>query len=151
MGWFWVSRARYEEAWGEMQASRQLVRECHAEMDKMRATVEDAHQLVRDARMGVEASLGRYDALLEKYHALRLMGGAPERKLEPLPIAKRDEIADAIELAAGNDSALQRHLNRFAKTQKLDGASEHDIIQAIIHWRSDDGDLDNMPRKFGVL
>ncbi len=134
---FWVSRSRYQECWTEMQDARKAMRAAEEKSNALVATLRHEHE--------------RYDNLLEKYHALRLMGGAPERKLEPLPIAQRDEIADAIELAAGNDGALQRHLNRFAKQQKLDGASEHDIIQAIIHWRSDDDDLDSKPRMFGVL
>jgi len=62
----------------------------------------------------------------------------------------RDEVAEAIDLVSGTDSSLARHLHRYAQQQKLDGVREHDIIQAILHWRADEweGEPSDMP---GVL
>jgi len=70
----------------------------------------------------------------------------------PLPIPPRDEIAEAIELASGVDRHLARHLAKWAAEQKLDGMTEHDIIQAILHWHTADewdGDPKSTPSTFG--
>jgi len=68
--------------------------------------------------------------------------------LVPLPTPERDEIEEAIELAAGTDSALARHLGRWSKKAKLDGAKERDIINSILHWKTADvwdGDTNDTP------
>jgi hypothetical protein len=70
---------------------------------------------------------------------------------QALPARQKDELQEAIELAAGVDSALARHLQRWSQQQKLDGAKEHDIIQAILHWKTADvwdGDTDDVPAAF---
>jgi len=58
--------------------------------------------------------------------------------LEPLKPPMRDEISEAIDLAAGTDKSLARHLARWAKQQQLDGMKEYDIIHAIMHWSGAD-------------
>jgi hypothetical protein len=73
------------------------------------------------------------------------------RNLEPLAVPQKDEVAEAIELAAGYDKSLARHLTRWAKQQQIDGMKEHDIIQSIIHWRNAnewDGDDSDVPQTF---
>ena len=88
------------------------------------------------------------------FNEMLLAGMVPAPKAvstnKPLPMAvpERSEIADAIELSAGGDRALARHLEKWAKQQRLDGMKEHDIIQSIIHWRNAavwDGDTDDAP------
>ena len=57
-------------------------------------------------------------------------------KPDALPVAQKDEVEEHIELAAHGDRALHRHLQQWAKQQRLDGAKEHDIISSLLHWPS---------------
>lgn len=88
----------------------------------------------------------RYDRLLTMYHELKLQGAVPPSASPIVPQAtlpkkERDDVFDAIELQAGNDSTLKRHLTRWAKTRQLEGMDPTEIINAILHWQSeDDGD-----------
>ena len=90
------------------------------------------------------------------HRAIDRLAGATPQPVERVPLAAlapplRDEISEAIDLAAGPDKALARHLARWAKQQQLDGAKEHDIIQSILHWHSAtewDGTADDAPSRF---
>src|SRR5262245_7978157 len=114
MQWPWVSRAAYDEL------GRSLAR-------AMAQTDEALKMAERSAELA--------------YRAIdRLAATTPQtaERLPMVPLAPplRDEISEAIDLAAGPDKALARHLARWAKQQQLDGAKEHDIIQSILHWHS---------------
>lgn len=114
MRWPLVWRATYDEAYA---AARLLEQELHAS----RALHVEAQRMCNELL-----------ALLKPPPPLPVA----TRILEPLSAPPRDEIAEAIDLSAGTDKALARHLGRWAKQQQLEGAKEHDIIQAIIHWHN---------------
>jgi dihydrodipicolinate synthase/N-acetylneuraminate lyase len=86
----------------------------------------------------VEHERSRYDALLEKYHALKLQGGGEAVVRAPLPAASPDEVAQAIALKAGTDPALRRHLEQYAKAQRLKRTADSDIVDSILNWLDDD-------------
>src|SRR5262252_6610886 len=103
MRWPWVSRATYDDA--------------NARADRAIAQTGDAIRMTERA----------YD-LIEKFLPSNSASGVQQfpagKPLAPLPLAERDEVADAIELAAGADKSLARHLSRWAKKQQLDGMGE---------------------------
>lgn len=127
MKWPLVWREDYDEA-------------CAAIRDLERTVIEERARLSDSQRLANEL--------------LALLKPPPQitgRNLEPLAVPQKDEIAEAIELAAGYDKSLARHLTRWAKQQQLDGVKEYDIIQSIIHWRNAnewDGDETDVPNTF---
>lgn len=143
MRWPFVSGSTYDTAVEE-------IRELHQHLQDTRARLAEAQRLAA-AVMGQVTKL--CDTMLANYQELRVSGAnlpppPPPQPRTPLPVPARDEIADAVELSAGNDAALARHLSRWAKQQRLDGMKEHDIIQSIIHWRSAtewDGSAEDVP------
>jgi hypothetical protein len=100
------------------------------------AHVADFDRTVLRLTAALEAERALTQSLLEKYHALRLAGGAAPVAMTPLPAKPRDDVQDAIELQAGSDTMLARHLQRWAKRQKLDGVEELAIVKQIMHWQS---------------
>ena len=129
MRWPWVSRASYDAL------DQRLLRAL--------AQTDDALKM---AERSADLTLRMID---------RLAAATPP-PVERLPMVQlppplRDEISEAIDLAAGPDKALARHLARWAKQQQLDGGKEHDIIQSILHWHSAtewDGTADDAPSRF---
>lgn len=59
-----------------------------------------------------------------------------EQAIGPLPVAQKDEVSIAIELAARDNTALARYLDRWSKEQKMNGVDETAIANAIMHWPS---------------
>lgn len=73
----------------------------------------------------------RYEALLEKYHALRLQYGAnplPTGRLEARP---PNPVVEAIVAKAGSDTLRRAHLSRFASEQRGLGVADAEIAAAI--------------------
>ena len=92
-----------------------------------------------DAIRQRDAALARYDALLEKYHALRLAGQAvPEPAPAPLPERERDPIADVIGVVAGSNATLRRQLVAHARRKRAEGEDETDIVHGLLNWEEDD-------------
>jgi hypothetical protein len=110
-----------------------------------REDYDDACRSLRQLEVTIYELRAHSDALLKETarltDLLHLVLLTPEPKadtkpvLAPLPVPQKDEVAEAVELAAGTDTALARHLGRWAAQQKLDGMKEHDIIQSLLHWR----------------
>jgi hypothetical protein len=120
MMWPFVSRRGYDEA-------------C--------AAIRRLEENVQYERAVAQAASARFDTLLGMYHELKLQGAStPPAPLAPMPRPERDDVFDAIELQAGNDPTLKRHLTRWARTKKLEGINPTDIINAVLHWEQDDSD-----------
>lgn len=116
MPWPWVRRREYDRVVEQGQA-------CERARHELATLAQRDHDLV--------------DSLLEKYHALRWAGAEHPVARVALPVAQRTDLQDAIELMAGADTSLARHLHRFAKQQALDGVGTLDIVQQILHWQDD--------------
>lgn len=101
-------------------------------------------EVVRRYDAWLAAETRRYDSLMSMYHTLKVQGAvaAPPSIAPQVMLAKqeRDDVFDAIELQAGGDTTLRRHLTRWAKTRQLEGMDPTEIINAILHWQSDDDD-----------
>lgn len=87
----------------------------------------------------VTAQNDRYDALLDKYHELRLAGAfvpgpAPAPAAKPAP----DPVTQAIILKAGSSRQLRKHYADFVTEQRTAGVSDEEIAQAIIQGVTDD-------------
>ena len=117
----WVSRAHYEL----LQHNYEKLR---VESQHSRAW-ED---LARDFS-------NRFDALLEKYHALRTQGANPaEPKPEPRAAPEPDPVTQAILARAGKSQALRKHYYDFVSEQRRDGVSDDEIAHAILTGVDDD-------------
>lgn len=82
----------------------------------------------------------RYDELLSRYHALKIMGGDTEpARLAPLALPERDVIDQAIAARAGNDRALARHLRDQVTMQRIldDKTTDQEIAAAILAGEPD--------------
>lgn len=119
MKWPWVSRARLEQA-------EDLLRLAHAENRRERDIAEQ-----------------RYDALLEKFTALRVQGAVPETPVvveyptrAPGP---PDELRDLIHERCGGDLRKRGMMLRQLKQDRLDRVSEADIRRRIEEGVSSDG------------
>lgn len=85
------------------------------------------------------ASFERFDALLEKYHALKLAGASvPEPKAEPQPPKEPDPVTSAIIARAGKSQALRKHYYEFVNEQRKEGVPDDEIAHAILTGVDDD-------------
>jgi hypothetical protein len=118
----WVSRAHHEEviaAW--------------------RAAVEETRTPIRE-------TFARFDALLEKYHALRLQGAEappPLPKISELPprtvVDPDAELKGLIAEQAGPDLRKRAIMLRQLKRDRLDGVSVEEIRKQIEQGVQSDG------------
>ena len=81
----------------------------------------------------------RFDALAERYHTLKLLGGAPPNPA-PAPAQKPvpDPVTQAIIMKAGTSRQLRLHYAGYVTEQRAAGVSDEDIAQAIIQGVTDD-------------
>lgn len=65
---------------------------------------------------------------------------APQPPQQATPEAKeRDQMKDALWLAAGGDIKLRRFLQTFVDQSKAKGMEDKDILHQLSHWPEDDG------------
>jgi hypothetical protein len=129
MKWPLVWREDYDEAC-------RVIRRLETTLAELRARNEESLRHANDALHIIERL------------TIPAVAVTPPNLAPALPEAKRDELTEAIELSAGHDKSLQRHLTRWAKQQQLDGVKDHDIIQSVIHWHNAnewDGDVSDVP------
>ena len=117
MRWPWVSRA-------QLDAAHQRANDAVADYNRAVAERNDIDQGAHE----------RYEALLAKYHALRMAGAEPvEPKPVPHPVA--DEFAQPIEtaiiVAADGNRQLERHLRGRARLRMARGEQPDDIARKI--------------------
>ena len=107
-----------------------------------RWTVERIDQELADAKAENRRLSDRYDALLEKYHSLRVTGAVP---VEPVRLPEPEEpsaIDEAINAKAGRNPGLRRYLTQWAASERQkDGVTDESLAHAILHW--DDGSSDD--------
>lgn len=97
------------------------------------AQTEQATSLLADERQ-------RYDALLEKYHALRTSGASvPEPKPEPRKAPEPDAVTQAIIKKSGNSKLLRKHYAEYVANCRAGGIGEDEIAQSILVGETDDG------------
>lgn len=130
MKWPWVSRETYEQALHEIRVLERNVQDARFDAEHWFRTNDKTSCAFTD--------------LLEKYHSLKLHGAAlgvpPQTAVQPLAPKARDEVFEAIELQAGGDRSLQRHLSKWAAMKKLEGMEPLEIINQVLHWHSADDD-----------
>jgi hypothetical protein len=128
--WPWVSRAnaREERRVNDLEAERRITRDREA-------------LLVRQA----DVAEMRYAALLEKYHALKVVGATPPVipviiPAEPVAPKPLSPIAQVIrEQTSGggrHDHALASHLWTYANQLKAGGKTEDEIVGALVEWQT---------------
>jgi|SRR5215467_1987952 len=117
MAWPWVTRRSYDEL---MHVT-----------ERLQEDLRIAHQCLSEAQRHSSQLI----AALTPRSPSESVQEAPKR-LTPMPVAEKDEVAEAIELAARDNALLARHLGREALRQKLEGANERDIINSILHWQT---------------
>ncbi len=115
MRWPWVSRAHYA-----------LLEHNYREILRM---VHDRQQTDT-----------RYDALLDKYHALRLQGANAAPIFQPV-IAKEPSAIDfAINEKAGSNHRLKLYLTGYAARERAANTGDADIVDRISNWTNGDSD-----------
>lgn len=87
-------------------------------------TMRESRDLYRDLYTSAQA------------RADRLASAVVERPA-PQP-AKRDDMAEVIDLKAGHDLSLKRHLWSYVKQQRRDKVDETAIMNAVLHWQDDE-------------
>ena len=98
-----------------------------------------SRMVYEDALAQRDAAQARYDALLEKYHALKLAGAAePAPAPAPLPRTKATAVDEVIGAVAGSNSRLRKQLKDFAVAQRFAGSDEQEIAHALLNWQEDD-------------
>lgn len=117
MKWPWVSRAVVDEAEGQ---ARELVGRSFALTQQL------------------ECERARYDALLEKYHALKVVGAAPEVIRAPIEAPEPDPVTQAILARSHGNARLYQHHVAFANRQRALGIDETNIALAIQIGMPDD-------------
>lgn len=84
----------------------------------------------------------RYDALLQRYHDLKMSGAAPVAATITLPApTKRDDpVTQAIYAKCRGDVRLFRHYQTFVAERRAIGCDEADIAKEILTGIDDTGE-----------
>lgn len=124
MRWPWVSRAAYE---AEVESREAWMKEAVQFRVSSSAWAEQATALIRS-----------YDALLEKYHALKLQGAAKPEPVPALPKREPDPVTQAVIAMAQGRPALYAHYNSHVAKRRAEGAEEAEIAKEILTGVEDD-------------
>jgi hypothetical protein len=125
--WPWVSRALFLSTYheGKGEQGRRIFAEARLSYLQEQLTAERV----------------RYDALLQKFTALRLAGAVePPPVQPPQSAAKPDPVMQAIILKAKNNILLRNHYVAYVAEQRALRVSEEDIAAAIMLGHSDDNE-----------
>jgi hypothetical protein len=131
MKWPWISRTQAEAD----------LHYAHFERDTLAALREqDAASARREREMAAE----RYDALLEKFTALRIQGATPEPKPQEwdglvAPAPKPDPMRDLIHERFGSDPRRLRMALAQLKVDRAAGVDADTIENAILNGYSPEG------------
>lgn len=109
----WVSRTFYEE------------------------TVFDAQREAQGWRACYEGEARRFDQLMEKYHALKLVGASVPEPIVPRPVKEFDPLTQAVnETAKGKPphlrAAMLKQLTLDKKAIELGTLDENEVIERIL-------------------
>lgn len=99
-----------------------------------RPLYDDAIQTVAAMREREVLLTNRYDALMEKYHSLKLAGAAPEPKpseVQPLPARVEDEARLLISEICSTDYRKRSMMLKQLAMDRADGTNEDAILRAI--------------------
>lgn len=88
----------------------------------------------REARDSIQELSARYEALLERYHALRVTGGQLPQAVEPRPV---DAVTQAIIAKSRGNPALYAHYGTYVATQRAMHVEEDEIANAILRGVED--------------
>lgn len=94
------------------------------------AVLDAFRQGAADAAAAAERAEARYEALLERYHALKMRGWTPE-----VPVTEPDVIDLALGLSSRGmprSAELRRQQAAWAADQQAAGQSDADIAKALI-------------------
>lgn len=95
-------------------------------------SVQDDLSVVRsDLQTEIASWRIRYEALLDKYHALKLSGASVPEPTPTLLIPAFDPVLAAITAKAGPDRKLRAMMSREAIQSRAAGVPDIEIIQAI--------------------
>lgn len=128
MRWPLVSRDAYDLAVSQLAREQAHCRDLDARFTTLWADSAD------------KVSRATYEALLEKYHALKVVGAAPPEPPRVMVERPANPIMDAVSLAGGNDMERRAFLGSWATQQRLAGTNEDDIVHQLLNWKSVDED-----------
>lgn len=111
----WVSRGRFEDSQAAL-----------ANMDRL-------HEL----------SLRRYDELIEKYHTVKLLGGAEPAPTPAVAPWAPDPVQIAISQKAGANQQLRTHYAKLAHKMRAGNLSDDVIVRTI--EEGDDATASGLP------
>lgn len=102
----------------------------------------DAIADANSARHALDVERARFDALLEKYHALKLAGaGEPVTAPTPLERTKPSAVDEVIGSVAGSNSRLRKQLKDYVVQQRFAGSDDKEIAHALLNWDEDDAGM----------
>lgn len=100
-----------------------------------RSTYDRHTQVLIDAQASLvrqgERTLDLYEALLDKYHALKVMGASLPEPTPTLPPRTVDPVMQAITDVAGSNRELRSIMSREAMKSRAAGVPDHEIIAQI--------------------
>ena len=107
--------------------------------DAVLALLADERQRADDTRRSVRDHIQelhtRYDALLEKYHALKVAGGAPPQAVAERPV---DVVTQAIITKSRGNPTLYAHYGSYVAKARAMHIDEEVIADAIMRGEDDD-------------
>ena len=92
----------------------------------------------RDLRDELARLRALNDSLFQTVLSLKATGAVVEREVTPLARREPDRVTEVVADVAGNNGALRRALNTFARNARRDGLDEDEIVQKLLHWGTDD-------------
>lgn len=87
-----------------------------------------------------ERAEARYDALLDKYHSLKLQGANPSPASQSVIAKELSPVDWAIQEKAGSNHRLRLYLTGWAAKQSAANVEPEQIIDRISNWHDESDD-----------
>lgn len=107
-------------------------------LEEMRKLAHAADERAKSWESLWSAEVLKRDALIEKVFTMKQQGFTTATERQALPAAQPSRIEETIAERAGTNSALRRHLHRWAAQKQAMNVNEDEILDALINWRDPD-------------
>lgn len=101
---------------------------------KWPVSAEIVETMIADFQRRMDMATARYDALLDKYHALKVSGAIDTT---PQPEKPVDVVTQAIMAKAHGHPILFRHFQTYVAERRALGTPDQDIANEIMRGQSD--------------
>lgn len=122
---------------GKMRSANHVLQRAN---DRLRGERDEARSQVASWKALFDAERIRCEGLTEKLLQMKQQGFSTAVQRQAEPVKEPSRIEATIAERAGTNSALRRHLTRWATQRQEMRVPEDEIVDALTHWKTAEDD-----------